>query len=66
MKKASRWRPKFNEPYWVVDTDWLARRIPYWADKIDDRNAKTGNMFRTRAEAQAVVRQIRKIFKQSR
>ena len=59
-----RWKPKNEEAYYFVDANTSVYEVAYDENNINDSiNFEVGNCFRTREEAEAMAKKIKKLLK---
>lgn len=58
-----KWKPKNNEHYYYVTEKCKVGEYIWDDDEIDKRMFRIGNLFRTRAEAEMVKKEIGKMLK---
>lgn len=60
-----RWKPKNEETYYFIDTNTSVYDAAYDENNINDSiNFEVGNCFRTREEAEAMAKKIKKLLKE--
>jgi hypothetical protein len=63
--KPKRWKPEIGEKYYIVHSVWGFVDERIWASGLADKSCyKLGNYFRNKREAQAKLKQIKKILKE--
>lgn len=66
MKKQTRLKPGFDDEYYTLDFSWrgLVARRSYWTNDEDDLTRwNDHNVFRTKREAQAALKRVKKALK---
>ena len=58
---SERWMPEIEDVYWTVDFGYTkeVRSVRWVNDKIDNMTYKSGNCFRTEAEAEAAAEKVK-------
>jgi len=62
-KAKKRWRPKFGVEYWVFGSSGFVGMNKWTKHRIDKEYYTMGNMFPTKAKAEAALKKVRKLLR---
>lgn len=63
LPESEKYKPKYGDMYWIIDTDGYVKAYIWNEDSIDNRLFNLGNYFRTRKEAETMAEKFKKLLK---